>query len=120
MSKHDPRCAGHAPGDPSTPWCDCDTLRLLDALDNSIYPVGLLSDWKRGRVRKGIRNYLWGRIKARNWRAVKNYFNGYLYEPDPWPEHAQRCGSGWTRSRAVASFSRRNPGPSTEGTSTDE
>lgn len=44
------------------------------------YPVGLLSDIKRGRVRDGIRNYLVPQIKRRNWRAVRSYFNGYLAE----------------------------------------
>lgn len=74
-----------------------------------IYAVGLLHDlqifihspqslrrrWRslRCRLRRGI----WDRIRQRNWRALRNYFNGYL------AEHATcgtRCGHGWTRGRA--------------------
>ena len=73
------------------------------------YPVGLLSDIKRKRVRDGIKNYLWIQIKRRKWRAVKNYFNGYLAEWHFPPEgfvHG-RCGTGWTRKRALRRLGKR-------------
>ena len=72
------------------------------------YPVGLLSDIKRRRVRLGIKNYLIPQIKRRNWRAVRNYFNGYLAEWHYPPEgfvHG-RCGTGWTRRAALRSLGR--------------
>ncbi len=89
-----------------------------------VYPVGLLADllrdwrqvrhWRRFReadgkptlhVRRTVR-YLIGRVRAGNWRAVKNTFNGYLAEPSPFPENVRRCGSGWTRKRALRSLER--------------
>jgi hypothetical protein len=56
----------------------------------------LLREWR----------YCTSQAKDRNWRAVKNMFNGWMYEPSPWPEAARRCGTGWTRTRAVRSFYR--------------
>lgn len=73
------------------------------------YRVGLLSDIKRRRVWYGLRCYLWPQIKRRNWRAVRNYFNGYLAEWHYPPEgfiHG-RCGRGWTRKAALRSLGRR-------------
>jgi hypothetical protein len=83
------------------------------ARDIVIYPVGLLHDWQqfihaidRARARRSLRASLhreWKRIKARNWRDAKNYFNGYL------AEHAHlgtRCGTGWTRGRAYRDLAR--------------
>lgn len=81
--------------------------------DISIYSVGLLHDWQffvhaidradgRSRLRSSLRRE-WGWIKARNWRAAKNYFNGYL------AEHATlgtRAGTGWTRGRAYRDLAR--------------
>lgn len=88
---------------------------LDDALikDISIYPVGLLHDWQqfvhaidRKAARRSFLGSLrreWERVKARKWRAAKNYFNGYL------AEHAHagtRCGTGWTRGRAYRDLAR--------------
>ena len=73
------------------------------------YPVGLLAHIKQRKVRCGIKNYLIPQIKRRNWRAVRNYFNGYLAEWHFPPEgfaHG-RCGSGWTRKAALRSLGRR-------------
>lgn len=73
------------------------------------YPVGLLAHMKRRRIRNGIRHYLIPQIKRRNWRAVRNYFNGYLAEWHFPPEgfiHG-RCGTGWTRKAALRSLGRR-------------
>lgn len=73
------------------------------------YPVGLLSDIKRKRVRSGVKNYLLPQVKRRNWRSVKNYFNGYLAEwhfpPDGFIHG--RCGTGWTRKRALRRLGKR-------------
>lgn len=89
-----------------------------------VYPVGLLSDllrdwrqiryWREFRaaggkpilhVRRSAR-YLAGHIRERKWRAVKTMFNGYLAEPGDWPDGLRRCGSGWTRKRALRSLER--------------
>jgi hypothetical protein len=71
-----------------------------------IYPVGALADWKHGRLRLGVRNYLWYQIQRRNWRAVRSYFNGYLAEWDYPPEGMKhyRCGRGWTKRAALRRF----------------
>lgn len=81
--------------------------------DVTIYSVGLLHDLAlfvhgvdRADARRRLRSSLrreWDRIKARNWRAAKSYFNGYL------AEHATlgtRCGTGWTRGRAYRDLAR--------------
>lgn len=62
-----------------------------------IYPVGALHDFKNGRLLRGIKGYLWHQVRAGNWRAVRNYFNGYLAEHDG---HPHNCGRGWTRATA--------------------
>ncbi|MFC8832326.1 hypothetical protein ACFT8V_03890 [Streptomyces griseoincarnatus] len=90
-----------------------DTLPDDMARDIVIYPVGLLAHWQhfihnpdrkaaRRRFRLDLR-YPFRQARARNWRAVKNYFNGYL------AEHATlgtRCGTGWTRGRAYRDLAR--------------
>lgn len=67
------------------------------------YPVGLLSDIKSRRVWRGIRGDLFPQIKRRKWRAVRNYFNGYLAEWHYPPEAVRhyRCGRGWTKRAAI-------------------
>lgn len=69
------------------------------------YPVGLLGDIQRRKFRYGF-NYLVERVRERNWRSVRNYFNGYLaewhYPPRELTMH--RCGSGWTRRAALRSL----------------
>ena len=84
-----------------------------------VYPVGLLSDLRllRGALKYGpsrraawwsflyrFRRGTFERIYHGEWRALKNYFNGYLAEdPDP---RVPRAGSGWTRRRALESLAR--------------
>lgn len=82
-----------------------------------VYPVGLLADLRRDwrmvtvlrkrpvYVRRCLQ-YLRRQAKARNWRAVKNTFNGFLAEPLDDSVHWTRCGTGWTRKRALASLGR--------------
>lgn len=56
------------------------------------------------QVRKHIKYVFrgpWRNIKKGKWREAKNCFNGYLAEPTPFPEGLRRCGSGWTRKRAL-------------------
>lgn len=85
-----------------------------------IYPVGVLHSLQiigraltvaaiphrnrmpiiRREVRKQIR-YLTGQARARNWRAVRNSFNGYLAEPYFIPVGMRRCGAGWSQKRAI-------------------
>ncbi|QDK01957.1 hypothetical protein SEA_VIBAKI_77 [Arthrobacter phage Vibaki] len=74
----------------------------------STYPVGLLRDLKqRRKLRTGF-GYLRYQIERRNWRAVRNYFNGYLaewhYPPEGMLHH--RCGKGWTRRAALRDLGR--------------
>ncbi|MER5584074.1 hypothetical protein ABT090_20880 [Streptomyces asoensis] len=90
-----------------------ETLPDTHARDITIYPVGLLAHWQhyvhnpdrqaaRHRLRLDL-GYPIRQARARNWRAVKNYFNGYL------AEHAHfgtRCGTGWTRGRAYRDLAR--------------
>ena len=87
-----------------------------------VYPVGWLSAILRSwsGLRHAPRNrwfhtisplraqwrYLVGRARDRNWRAIKNSFNGYLAEPRAFPAGLTRCGSGWTRKRALRSLAR--------------
>lgn len=81
-----------------------------------VYPVGVLADlrhirgaWKTGHrhearaIAKDRIKYLARQAQHRKWRTVRQSFNGYLAEYDPWPDGIglTRCGSGWTRRRAV-------------------
>lgn len=76
----------------------------------AVYPVGFLAaaryDWRAWKL---ARNHptriphetrqLWQHVRARNWRAIRNQFAGYLAEH----EYAgTRAGHGWTRNRALA------------------
>jgi hypothetical protein len=70
-----------------------------------VYPVGLFSDLKRRRLRSGIR-YLWYQARRGKWRAVGNYFNGYLAEVQYSSMHHYRCGHGWTKRRALSDLGR--------------
>ena len=92
----------------------------------SIYAVGLLADLRdfvhspaplpsrlrtlRLRLRYPIRQ-----ARARNWRAVDNYLNGYLAEPSSWPPGVTRCGTGWTRGRAYRSLIQQADRPTQRG-----
>jgi len=71
-----------------------------------VYPVGLLDHMKRGRLQYGIKHYLLRQIKARDWRAVRNYCNGYLAEVSYSDIRHTRCGRGWTRRAALSSLGR--------------
>jgi hypothetical protein len=83
-----------------------------------VYAVGLLADLRRlvhspeplpQRIRRFRFDLGYPRrqARARNWRAVKNYLNGYLCEPAVWPSGVTRCGTGWTRGRAYRDLARR-------------
>jgi hypothetical protein len=108
--------------------------------DVDVYPVGVLADlrhawryltarrfpacvgppspaWRIARARASlryIRRTLVRQVRARNWRALKNTFNGYLAEPREFPpgDYRRRCGTGWTKARALRSLARRLPDPS--------
>jgi hypothetical protein len=65
-----------------------------------VYPVGLLMDWRhRGirRLRYSLR-YPLRQARAGEWRAVRNYFNGYLAEH---PDGQTSAGHGWTKRAAL-------------------
>lgn len=77
-----------------------------------LYPVGWLEalrykpfGLKLQRLRREFR-YCVRQARAGEWRAVRMTFNGWMYEPSPWPEHARRCGHGWTKTRAIRRFYR--------------
>lgn len=78
-----------------------------------IYPVGLLHDLRlfvhepdrafaRARLRNGLRRPI-ASARARNWRAVRSYLNGYLAEHSTL---GSRAGHGWTRGRAARDLAR--------------
>ncbi|MER5608267.1 hypothetical protein AB0F93_03420 [Micromonospora tulbaghiae] len=87
-----------------------------------VYPVGVLEQLLRLRravragrpelVRWALRGVrvevaaVAGDVRRGRWREAKNRLNGYLAEPTPFPAELTRCGSGWTRKRAVASLHR--------------
>lgn len=73
-----------------------------------VYPVGMWHDWKLrklGKMTSGAK-YLRAQIGKRNWRAVRNYFNGYLAEWHYCPEGVNhtKCGRGWTKRAALRSL----------------
>lgn len=78
-----------------------------------VYPVGLLSDLEffvhaidRPDARRKLRYVAKcqvERIRRREWRALKSYFNGYLAEH---PTLGTRAGHGWTRGRALRDLAR--------------
>ncbi len=71
-----------------------------------VYPVGVLMDLKHRKIQRSIR-YLHYQFKARNWRAIKSSFNGYLAEWHYPPEmRHSRCGHGWTKRRALRDLGR--------------
>jgi hypothetical protein len=81
---------------------------MADAID--VYPVGLFRDLRQFRYRGQQRRvrrlvsalrYPYRQARKGDWRAVENYFNGYLAEPYEFPPGVTRCGSGWTRRRAL-------------------
>ncbi|WP_027930730.1 hypothetical protein [Amycolatopsis thermoflava] len=76
---------------------------MADNVD--IYPVGLLHDWKHRKIRPLRRalRYPIRQARAGNWRAVSNYFNGYLAEHQT--EHCN-AGHGWTKRRAHRDLNR--------------
>lgn len=47
-------------------------------------------------------------IRRHKWRELKNEFNGFLAEPYYWPDELIRCGSGWTKRRALRSLHKLN------------
>lgn len=63
--------------------------------DVDIYPVGLFLDLKQKRYKQGLK-YLMYQLKKKNFRAIRQYFNGYLAEAN----EGTRCGHAWTKSRA--------------------
>lgn len=85
-----------------------------------VYPVGVLASLLIIRRALTLREYpnskrlptvkrelrgqfrtLRRHIKARDWNALQNSFNGYLAEPYTFPGYMTRCGHGWTTERAI-------------------
>lgn len=61
--------------------------------------------WARASLRNELAR-LAGHLAHRRWHSAKNTLNGYLAEPEPFPDMMRRCGSGWTPRRAVRSLYR--------------
>lgn len=92
----------------------------VTGLDVDIYPVGVLHDLLfvyrtaryLGRYREASRKlrysarHLVEAARDHRWRSLRNSFNGYLAEPRDFPPGLTRCGSGWTRARALRSLRR--------------
>lgn len=82
------------------------TAHVLNGVQVDVYPVGVLAACKYRRYRPEF-DRLKYQLRRRNWRAIRNGFNGYLAEPCDWPYGLTRCGSGWTKRRALADLKRR-------------
>jgi hypothetical protein len=85
----------------------CLTARKFPA---SIGPPSPLWRLTRARISLGyIPKTVVRQIRQRKWRELKNTFNGYLAEPYHWPQDGSltRCGTGWTKARAMRSLRRR-------------
>lgn len=75
-----------------------------------VYPVGVLSAWQRvyravkrhrtdvarGILRTECRHVV-SEVRKRDWRSLRNSFNGYLAEHQGC---AHNCGRGWTKRAA--------------------
>lgn len=93
---------------------------MPDPID--VYPVGVLADLlmlrralaarHRQAILHALRRlrytarHIADRARRGERRTVRNMFNGYLAEPTPFPPGMTRCGSGWTRRRALRSLDR--------------
>jgi hypothetical protein len=96
---------------------DTPTPAARPAVD--IYPVGLfaaLQLWANTPNRREAWRRLLYDVRAhglrqlldRNWRGLRRWLtNGYLAEPAEWPDGLTRCGTGWTRGRALRDLQRR-------------
>lgn len=102
---------------------------MSDETGIGTYPVGVLrcllqahrfvvtpALWRVQEARQIVFNscrheirYLHSRAQEGDWRSIKSAFNGFLAEWNYPPNdsrfrHAGRCGSGWTRKRALRSL----------------
>lgn len=90
----------------------------------STYRVGLFANlfhaWRAFRLGEAAfgRQYLkrevrvlWRYLRSGKWHELRMHLGGFHCEPEPFPEGATRCGSGWTRNRARRSMARNIPTP---------
>lgn len=77
----------------------------IDTPHIAVYPVGWLEAWKHKRMRSELR-FTVRCVRQRNWRAVKNSFNGYLAEVAYGNLIQRTCGHGWTKRRAASRLGR--------------
>lgn len=80
--------------------------REIAGLNVDLYAVGLLANlrmlkayFKTGVDRKWVRHHFWYSLRH-NWRR-KNFYNGWMAEPKDSSIPFKRCGTGWTRARAI-------------------
>jgi hypothetical protein len=79
-------------------------LKTAQSVARALTATGIPNGRRLPAIRREVHreaSYLRRQIAARNWRAVRNSFNGYLAEPYAFPDGMTRCGSGWTRRRAI-------------------
>jgi hypothetical protein len=108
------------PGSIQLAWQDAAeaiTRAACPAVD--IYPVGLLAHlahWASNPDRReawrrlfyDVRAHGLSNLRPRRWASLRRWLlNGYLAEPTDWPDGLTRCGTGWTRGRALRDLQRR-------------
>jgi hypothetical protein len=83
---------------------------ITPAID--VYPVGVFADIKtwagnpdRTAAHRRLARDIRRALHRRTWRRY--LLNGFLAEPRDWPEGLKRCGTGWTRCRALRDLQRR-------------
>ncbi len=76
-------------------------------LEVDVYPVGFRSARTQAHFKQQVR-YAWRHIQRREWRALRNSFNGYLAEVNNTPPEVSftRCGRGWTERAALRRLQR--------------
>lgn len=105
-------------------------MKLVGGTEVDVYRVGLWYDawflWRRLTLRlprrlgpydvgawrtffHGLRRDCIEQAAARNWRAVRNYFNGWLAEH---PDGRSSAGRGWTQRAALRRLRRIRGGDS--------
>jgi len=92
-----------------------------------IYPVGLLAHlahwantpdrreaWRR--LLYDVRTHGLPNLRPGRWGSLRRWLlNGYFAEPADWPDGLTRCGTGWTRGRALRDLQRRTAALSAGG-----
>ena len=86
------------------------TAETIDALGPVIvYRVGFWHDvfyaFRAARLGQWEKARYLPRNVRRSWRR-RSYWNGWLAEPQEWPDGLKRCGAGWTYTGALRDLAR--------------